>query len=136
MVRRKTSDSAGTSRGLERWKARLLLERKRFIEEYHLADLLLVLSERAAHTFRVRGFPEEKLFYLPRGVDVERFKPGGRPLKFRAVFAGALIKRKGIHHVLEAWHRLNLPDAELWLVATCMTKRSRFSNNSGAITSG
>jgi glycosyltransferase involved in cell wall biosynthesis len=115
-VRRKTADSAGTSRGLERWKARLLLERKRFIEEYQLADLLLVLSERAAHTFRVRGFPEEKLFYLPRGVDVERFKPGDRPSKFRAIFAGALIKRKGLQHVLEAWHRLNLPDAELWLV--------------------
>jgi glycosyltransferase involved in cell wall biosynthesis len=27
-----------------------------------------------------------------------------------------LIKRKGIQHVLEAWHRLNLSDAELWLV--------------------
>ncbi len=93
-----------------------MLERKRFIEEYQLADLLLVLSERAANTFRVRGFPEEKLFYLPRGVDVERFKPGDRPAKFRAIFAGALIKRKGIQHVLEAWHRLNLPDAELWLV--------------------
>src|SRR5437870_868110 len=114
--RRKIADAAGTSRGLGKWKARLLLDRKRFIEEYQLADLLLVLSERAAHTFRVRGFPEEKLFYLPRGVDVERFKPGNRPAKFRAVFSGALIKRKGIQHVLEAWHRLNLPDAELWLV--------------------
>jgi glycosyltransferase involved in cell wall biosynthesis len=115
-VDRPKTDSASTSRGLERWKARLLLERKRFVEEYQLADLLLVLSERAAHTFRVRGFPEEKLFYLPRGVDVERFKPGDRPSKFRAVFAGALIRRKGVQHVLEAWHRLNLPDAELWLV--------------------
>jgi glycosyltransferase involved in cell wall biosynthesis len=114
--RPKAADSASTSRGFQRWKARLLLERKRFVEEYQLADLLLVLSERAANTFRVRGFPEEKLFYLPRGVDVERFKPGDRPAKFRAVFAGALIKRKGIQHVLEAWHRLNLPDAELWLV--------------------
>jgi glycosyltransferase involved in cell wall biosynthesis len=114
--RPKAADSERRPRGLQRWKARLLLERKRFIEEYQLADLLLVLSERAAHTFRVRGFPEEKLFYLPRGVDVERFKPGDRPAKFRAVFSGALIKRKGIQHVLEAWHRLNLPDAELWLV--------------------
>jgi glycosyltransferase involved in cell wall biosynthesis len=114
--RRKIAERASTSDGPQRWKARLLLERKRFIEEYQLADLLLVLSEKAANTFRVRGFPEEKLFYLPRGVDVERFKPGTRPGKFRAVFAGALIKRKGIQHVLEAWHRLNLPDAELWLV--------------------
>jgi glycosyltransferase involved in cell wall biosynthesis len=100
----------------QRWKNRLLLQRKRFIQEYDLADLLLVLSEKAAHTFRVRGFPDEKLYYLPRGVDVERFRPGNRPQKFRAVFAGALIKRKGIQHVLKAWHRLNLPDAELWLI--------------------
>ena len=100
----------------ERWKNRLLLQRKRFVKEYELADLLLVLSDKAAHTFRVRGFPAEKLFYLPRGVDVDRFKPGTRPEKFRAVFAGALIKRKGIQHVLEAWHRLNLSNAELWLV--------------------
>jgi glycosyltransferase involved in cell wall biosynthesis len=101
---------------LRKWKNRLLLQRKRFIREYDLADLLLVLSEKASKTFRVRGFPEEKLYYLPRGVDVERFKPGPRPAKFRAVFAGALIKRKGIQHVLEAWHRLNLSDAELWLI--------------------
>jgi glycosyltransferase involved in cell wall biosynthesis len=101
---------------VQRWKNRLLLHRKRFIEEYKLADLLLVLSQKAANTFRVRGFPEEKLFYLPRGVDVERFRPGKRPPKFRAVFAGALIRRKGIQHVLEAWHRLNLSDAELWLI--------------------
>jgi glycosyltransferase involved in cell wall biosynthesis len=110
------TESASKAQGVPTWKARLLLQRRRFIEEYQLADLLLVLSERAAHTFRVRGFPEEKLFYLPRGVDVERFKPGEQPVKFRAVFSGALIKRKGIQHVLEAWHRLNLSDAELWLV--------------------
>ena len=101
---------------VERWKNRLLLQRKRFVREYELADLLLVLSDKAAHTFRVRGFPHEKLFYLPRGVDVERFRPGTHPRTFRAVFAGALIKRKGIQHVLEAWHRLNLSNAELWLV--------------------
>lgn len=102
----------------KRWKARLLLGRKRFIAEYELADLLLVLSETAADTFRVQGFPENKLFYLPRGVDVDRFKPGTRPAKFRAIFSGALIKRKGIQHVLEAWDRLKLPDAELWLVGS------------------
>ena len=100
----------------EKWKADLLLERQRFIEEYDLADLLLVLSETAAETFRVQGLPKEKLFYLPRGVDVDRFKPGTRPARFRAIFSGALIKRKGIQHVLEAWTRLKLPDAELWLV--------------------
>ncbi|MDQ6624540.1 MAG: glycosyltransferase family 4 protein [Verrucomicrobiota bacterium] len=100
------------------WKERLLLNRERFIEEYDLADVLIVLSEKAADTFRVQGFPDEKLFYLPRGVDVARFRPGVRPPVFRAVFSGALIERKGIHHLLEAWHRLDLKDAELWLVGS------------------
>src|SRR5215831_9296837 len=115
-VRPKTTEPPEHGSTVERWKNRLLLQRKRFIQEYELADLLLVLSEKAAKTFRVRGFPEQKLFYLPRGVDVERFKPAPRRARFRAAFAGALITRKGIQHVLEAWHRLNLSDAELWLI--------------------
>ena len=65
-----------------------------------------------------QGFAEEKLFYLPNGVDVDRFKPGVRPSIFRAIFSGALIERKGIHTVLEAWHRLDLKNAELWLIGT------------------
>src|SRR5436190_13209897 len=40
----------------DRWTNRLLLQRKRFIQEYELADVLLVLSDKAAKTFRVRGF--------------------------------------------------------------------------------
>ena len=100
----------------ERWKADLLLDRDRYLEEYDLATLILVLSERAAETFRVQNFSEEKLFYLPRGVDVERFTPGARPALFRAIFSGALIERKGVHHLLEAWKRLALKDAELWLI--------------------
>jgi glycosyltransferase involved in cell wall biosynthesis len=100
------------------WKENLLQTRERFIEEYDLADLLFVLSQKAADTFRVQGFSEDKLYYLPRGVDVERFKPGPRPPIFRAVFSGALIERKGIHHLLEAWHRLDLKEAELWLVGS------------------
>jgi glycosyltransferase involved in cell wall biosynthesis len=106
------------------WKSRFLLERERFLEEYELATLVVVLSEKAAESFRVAGFPDEKLFYLPRGVDTERFKPGSepdrrkRPRIFRAIFSGALIERKGIHHLLEAWHRLNLRDAELWLLGS------------------
>ena len=102
----------------KRWKEDFLLQRDRFLEEYDLADLILVLSETAAETFRVQGFPEEKLFYLPRGVDVDRFTPGERPPHFRAIFSGALIERKGVHHLLEAWHRLDLKDAELWLVGS------------------
>ena len=111
----KTPAPATGKRG---WKENLLLERERFLEEYELADLLVVLSERAADTFRLQGFPEKKLYYLPRGVDVQRFTPGEKPPVFRAIFSGALIERKGIHFLLEAWHRLNLKNAELWLVGS------------------
>jgi glycosyltransferase involved in cell wall biosynthesis len=116
-VRNQTSEVGSSSR-FERWKESLLLGPDRFLEEYELADLIVVLSEKAAETFRARDFPEKKLFYLPRGVDIERFKPGPRPPIFRAIFSGALIERKGIHHLLEAWHRLNLKNAELWLVGS------------------
>jgi glycosyltransferase involved in cell wall biosynthesis len=95
----------------------LLVTRQQVMEEYDLATLIVVLSHCAADTFRVAGVPEEKLFYLPRGVDIERFTPAEKPPeKFRAIFLGALKKRKGVHTLLEAWHGLALKNAELVLV--------------------
>jgi glycosyltransferase involved in cell wall biosynthesis len=75
-----------------------------------------VLSECAADTFVAAGIPREKLYYLPRGTDLDRFTPGTQPEKFRAVFVGALIKRKGVDLLLETWRDLNLKDADLTLV--------------------
>jgi glycosyltransferase involved in cell wall biosynthesis len=118
------AEDSGQRSEVRSWKSRLLLERERFLEEYELATLVVVLSEKAAESFRAANFPDEKLFYLPRGVDTERFKPGSepdgrkRPPIFRVIFSGALIERKGIHHLLEAWHRLDLRDAELWLLGS------------------
>src|SRR5213083_3193844 len=37
------------------WKKNLLQTRERFLEEYELADMLFVLSQKAADTFRVQG---------------------------------------------------------------------------------
>ena len=44
------------------------------LEEYELADLLLVPSECAAKSFLDAGVPEEKLFLLGAGVDTELFR--------------------------------------------------------------
>jgi len=98
-----------------RWLNRLLISRQHVLEEYALADLILVESEKAAESFRVLGFSNEKLYSMPQGVDVRRFQPGPPPPLFRAVFVGALIKRKGVHILLDAWKKLSLPRAELWL---------------------
>jgi glycosyltransferase involved in cell wall biosynthesis len=98
--------------------SRLLVSRQHALEEYELADLLLVLSEKAVETFLAAGIEPEKLYKLERGVDVNRFRPGKRPSIFRAIFVGALIERKGVHLLLEVWHKLALKDAELVLVGS------------------
>jgi glycosyltransferase involved in cell wall biosynthesis len=105
--------------GWEGWKNRLLISRQQTLEEYELADLLFVLSSKAEETFLAAGVDRRKLFRHQRGVDVERFTPAPEPPKlFRAVFVGALITRKGVHHLLECWRRLALPNAELVLVGS------------------
>ena len=100
----------------KRWLNRLIVTRQDVLEEYDLADFLLVLSQKAEETFVFAGVPKQKLFRTSRGVDVERFHPGAKPSKFRAIFVGALIRRKGVHLLLQAWERLNLPNSELLLV--------------------
>jgi glycosyltransferase involved in cell wall biosynthesis len=98
---------------------------QQMLEEYELADLLLVPSECAAKSFSDAGVPEEKLFLLGAGVDTELFRndtfsevpnafSAERPM--RAVYCGALSRRKGVHILLEAWHKLSLPHAQLTLV--------------------
>jgi glycosyltransferase involved in cell wall biosynthesis len=120
------NNDAKPSEPARNWRERLLVRREHYLEEYELADLFLVFSQKAAESFRVQGLPEDKLFYLPNGVDVDRFRPGPRPGVFRVIFSGALIKRKGIHILLEAWHRLALRDAELWLIGTVHDEAKAF----------
>ena len=115
----KTERERAESRGWAGMKNRMLVTRQQVLEEYDLADLILVLSAKAEETFLAAGIPASKLFRHHRGVNVERFTPADKPPEiFRAVFVGALIQRKGVHHLLEVWHRLNLKDAELVLVGS------------------
>jgi glycosyltransferase involved in cell wall biosynthesis len=114
----KSERERAESRGWIGIKNRLLVTRQQMLEEYDLASQILVLSEKAEETFLAAGIPQEKLFRHQRGVDVERFTPGEPPEIFRAVFVGALIKRKGVHQLLEVWRRLALTEAELVLVGT------------------
>ena len=106
-------------RALKGWRGfreNLEPSRQRTLMEYELADVIHVQSLCAAQTFIDAGIEPSKVFYVGRGVDVERFQPAVTPDIFRLVYVGALIKRKGVHHLLEAWHRLRLKDAELLLV--------------------
>lgn len=107
------------NRGWRDWRKNLLIDRTRMLAEYDLADVILVPSRKAAETFLAAGIPESRLHYVARGVDPARYTPGEPPSDvFRLIFVGALIKRKGVHHLLAAWRKLNLPKAELLLVGT------------------
>jgi glycosyltransferase involved in cell wall biosynthesis len=115
------------------WKNRLLISRQQTLEEYDLADLILVLSEKAAETFRTAGIDGAKLFPMSRGVDPVRFAPAETPPeKFRAIFVGALIKRKGVHRLIEVWKQLRLRDAELVLVGAVHEEIKPFLQDAAA----
>ena len=80
-----------------------------------LADYLVVFSEFQKSTFVETGFPENRIFVCPLGVDLHRFQPPKSSFceRPRAVFVGAPIVRKGFHHLLQAWQSLDHPEAEL-----------------------
>lgn len=102
-------------KGWDHWAREL----GRAFEEIRRADYLMVPSRFAADSFIDRGVPPEKMVFQPQGVDLSRFQPrAAADGVFRALFVGLLCFRKGLIHLLEAWDRLNLKNAELLLVGT------------------
>lgn len=90
-------------------------------EEFDLADYVFVNSSFCYDTFVDQGFSKEKLVMLPRGFDAARYFPAEKPdATFRLIFVGQLLVRKGLKYLLEAWQRLQLPNAELLLVGQMM----------------
>jgi len=71
------------------------------------------------HNVEVFAPHHPKVNYIPLGVDTEWWKPYDRPEnnKFRFHAAGSLWRRKGLDKVVEAFNKLNLPDAELHIKA-------------------
>jgi glycosyltransferase involved in cell wall biosynthesis len=89
------------------------------LREYEEADFIFVLSSYVEKTFLDRGVPAEKLVKVPSGIDLAPFRPLPKEDKiFRVIFCGAIQNKKGVHYLLEAFHGLNLPNAEIWLIGT------------------
>lgn len=94
---------------------------RRALREFDLADVVVTPSDFVRQSFLEHGFPDHKLVVWPFGVDTQRFQPAAsEPATFRAVFAGQVSLRKGIHYLLEAWERLNWPDAELQIIGSIL----------------
>ncbi|MCC6904787.1 MAG: glycosyltransferase family 4 protein, partial [Anaerolineae bacterium] len=87
------------------------------VQEFEEADSITVCSEAVARSLREGGVPDHRIHLTPLGFDPTRFSPGEKPDQtFRVMFVGLICLRKGVQYLLEAFRRLNLPDAELVLV--------------------
>lgn len=88
--------------------------------ELALTDWVMVPSAAVADSVRRAGFAGRGIFVVPFGADPAVFAPappceGSR--RFRAVFAGRLEVRKGLHYLLEAWRTAAI-DGELVLAGS------------------
>jgi glycosyltransferase involved in cell wall biosynthesis len=101
---------------------------ERELAEYAEADAIAVPSRFARRSFVERGVSEERVLCLPYGVSLERFTPREGPEEsvFRVIHCGRVDLRKGCHYLLEAFHGLRLPRAELWLVGPVAPEMEAF----------
>jgi len=90
----------------------------RCVEEYALADLIVVPSNYTKRSFVNRGVPESRIRLISLGPNVEptQRNPARRPPSVFTVgvVAGAVL-RKGLTYLVDAWETLQLPGAVLKL---------------------
>ncbi|MFT3922627.1 MAG: glycosyltransferase family 4 protein [Myxococcales bacterium] len=93
--------------------------RRREREEYAEADAILIPSKFVERTFLERGFAASKLIRAPLSADLSQFSATERTSSsFKVIFVGGFSVRKGVKYLLDAWRKLDLPDAELWFVGS------------------
>ena len=106
-----TSDEAG----LRRFRAgRKYLRQRR--ELWARASRFVCVSESIRQKAVENGFPEEKLWVHPIGIDLDFFRDSGFQEKGPLVlFVGRLVEKKGCVHLLRAMRRLEsrMPEARL-----------------------
>lgn len=98
---------------------------------FRCAHAHVAKSSALTDAYRRAGLPEEKLWEIPYGVDVERFRPvsarerrrareslGLPPEGTLALFVGGINERKGVHRLVEAFGtaRERVSDLRLALV--------------------
>jgi glycosyltransferase involved in cell wall biosynthesis/tetratricopeptide (TPR) repeat protein len=85
-------------------------------------DEIWVASHWVQHCFAQSGIPADQVRVIPLGVDPERFHPQVTPLRlqtgkrFRFLFVGGTIYRKGIDLLLEAYARAFSAEDDVCLV--------------------
>lgn len=91
---------------------------EKMLAEYEQADYIMTLSNFSRESFIRQGIAPEKILKVPCGMDVDFFSQGKRQpsKKFRVIFVGLINIRKGVHYLLQAWNKLNLPEDQTELI--------------------
>jgi glycosyltransferase involved in cell wall biosynthesis len=82
------------------------------------ASRILALSRALAEAAQARGVNADRMTVIPLGVDCAAFHPGDDRREKVILFAGSLIERKGVRHLLAAIAELraSFPDYRLVLL--------------------
>ncbi len=97
-------------------------------------DYVFTLSRFAAESMLRHGWPPERLFTIPLGVDSVRFRPKEaycRQGPLRLLFVGTLTRRKGVALLLEAVRRLPPQATELTLIGPMSDAEDLLRRHSG-----
>ena len=85
-------------------------------------DEVWVYSEYVRRCYLDSGVDADRVYVVPLGVDVARFKPDAKPIElsteksFKFLFVGGTIYRKGIDILLETYRRTFTADDDVCLV--------------------
>jgi glycosyltransferase involved in cell wall biosynthesis len=94
-------------------------EMTRFAAQVEKSDYIIAISDFAAASYVQHGFPENKIFVAPLGVDLRGFPATPSPSDgcFTCLFVahadGSTGILKGLHYLLQVWCELGLKNARL-----------------------
>jgi glycosyltransferase involved in cell wall biosynthesis len=94
------------------------------LREYELADYIVVPSSFNKDTYLERGVPSCKVLVNPFGVNLESFYPQAKSQQlkddesFVVIHCGALSVRKGVHYLMQAFTKAQIPNSKLLLIGS------------------
>lgn len=107
---------------------------RRLIRQYETCDRIIVYSSAAQASFELFPYASKTIVVRP-GVDHHLFaRPKALPRRptFRACYVGRIEAPKGLAHLLAAWNKLGLADAELLLVGRVFSEMKALLSCSSA----
>jgi alpha-maltose-1-phosphate synthase len=89
-------------------------------EELRLAETIIVPCAWALDSLRFGHTGNKTVIKIPYGTPADEIAARRAPPTgpFTVLFAGHIGLRKGVPHLLEAWEKLQLKDARLWLAGS------------------